>query len=410
MNSKPTPRTSPWLTMVLSFGAIVLVFCIVLYPDQAFQASLQGLSVWWKLIFPTLLPFLVLSEMMIAFGLVHGLGVLLDPVMRRLFGIPGVGGWAFALGWTVGYPAGAEATAKLRQQQALSAQEANRLLSLSHVSNPIFIIVVLGVGFLHQPQTGIIIGLLHWTSAIVTGIILQMLSRTKQSTSSPHFEKNDAQSAAVTDAKADTKRWQLALNAMEQAHQADGRSFGRLLGDAVTAAVQKLMMIGGYIIMFSIVAHVLLTLIPAAIKPAYIQAVLELHIGTYALSNLPQSSAILQMTLLSGALAWSGFCAHLQVRSLTLAAGLNHTYFLISRIMHSMIAMLMTMACWTPLQALFRAVSPTIAPVWDTNSGEAIPQSAFTFPWYVLPSIFAGILLTLLLLSLCISFAKRRPI
>lgn len=79
-------------------SAVLLVLCIIAYPDKSFQASLQGLKVWWTIIFPALLPFLILSEMLKAYGWVHGIGVLLDPFMRTLFQLPGIGGWAWSVG------------------------------------------------------------------------------------------------------------------------------------------------------------------------------------------------------------------------------------------------------------------------------------------------------------------------
>ncbi|GIQ64729.1 hypothetical protein PACILC2_32970 [Paenibacillus cisolokensis] len=131
------------------------VASIVRQPDEAFQASLQGLSIWWNLVFPGLLPFLVLAELMAAYGVVQALGVLLEPAMRRLFRLPGEAGFAVAAGWTMGSPAGAEATAALRRRAALSRDEGERLLALSHMPNPVFMLVVVGAGFLRRPELGL---------------------------------------------------------------------------------------------------------------------------------------------------------------------------------------------------------------------------------------------------------------
>lgn len=406
---KENIRNSPWLTLILSFGAVLLVFCIVLYPDQAFQASLQGLSIWWKLIFPSLLPFLVLSEMMIAFGFVHGLGVLLDPVMKRLFGIPGVGGWALAIGWTAGYPAGAEATAKLRKQQAIDRHEAHRLLALSHVSNPIFIVVVVGVGFLHQPQTGILLGVLHWGSALITGIILHVIS--PRHTKSSLKDNTTEQSLSSPNNHTPKRRWQLVIEAIEEAHRSDGRTFGKLLGDTVSSAVQRLMMIGGYMMIFSIIAHLFHFLLPFAIEPYWVQGFFEIHLGSYAFSQIQTLSTLVQMALLSGVLAWSGVCAHLQVRSLTQSTDMSHIFFIATRFLHAILAMIITFACWNPLQSLMERVMPTLLPAWSTAKGPTtqwLTQFEGWFAWYVLPIWFIGILALLLLCSGIYSLFRRR--
>ncbi|OPA77850.1 nucleoside recognition domain-containing protein [Paenibacillus selenitireducens] len=402
-------RTSPWLTLISSFGAVLLVFCIVLYPDQAFQASLQGLSIWWKLIFPALLPFLVLSEMMIAFGFVHGLGILLDPVMKRLFGIPGVGGWALALGWTAGYPAGAEATAKLRNQQALERHEAHRLLALSHVSNPVFIVVVVGVGFLHQPQTGILLGIFHWGSALLTGIILHIISPRPPRT----FLTDDTtvQTLSSPNSHAPKRRWQQIIGAIEEAHRSDGRTFGKLLGDAVTSAVQRLMMIGGYMMIFSIIAKIFHFLLPFTIESYWVQGFFEIHLGSYAFSHIQTLSTLVQMALLSGVLAWSGICAHLQVRSMTQSTDMSHIFFIATRFLHAILAMIITFACWNPLQSLMGRVMPTLLPAWtsaEEPTSHWLTQFQGWFSWYVLPIWFIGILALLMLGSGMFSLFRRR--
>lgn len=91
--------------------------------------------------------FFIVSEILIGFGVVHFLGVLLEPFMRPLFKVPGIGGFVWAMGMASGYPAGAKLTARLRQQQQLSAIEAERLVSFTNSSNPLFIFGAISVGF-----------------------------------------------------------------------------------------------------------------------------------------------------------------------------------------------------------------------------------------------------------------------
>ena len=48
-----------------------------------------------------------------------------------------------------------------------------------------------------------------------------------------------------------------ALKAMHRARVEDGRPLGQLLGEAVTSAVQTLLLIGGFIILFSVLIHLI---------------------------------------------------------------------------------------------------------------------------------------------------------
>lgn len=85
-------RSTPFIPGIM---AILIAIAIIISPESSFEASLQGLKLWWTLVFPALLPFLMLSEMLTASGFVHGFGVLLEPLMKRSFvcPVPAAGPW-----------------------------------------------------------------------------------------------------------------------------------------------------------------------------------------------------------------------------------------------------------------------------------------------------------------------------
>lgn len=96
--------SGPLRTIILSTGALMLVIAVVASPKEAFDASIQGLDIWWKIIFPAMLPFLMLSQMLTAFGFTHAIGALLGPLMQRWFRLPGNAGLAIAVGMCGGFP------------------------------------------------------------------------------------------------------------------------------------------------------------------------------------------------------------------------------------------------------------------------------------------------------------------
>ena len=51
-------------------------------PAGCLPGGLTGLKTWWNIVFPALLPFFIASELLMSFGVVHFMGVLLEPVMR----------------------------------------------------------------------------------------------------------------------------------------------------------------------------------------------------------------------------------------------------------------------------------------------------------------------------------------
>ena len=104
-----------WLMLVSALISVIVL--MALFPEAALQSALRGLAIWWDVLFPSLFPFFVISEVLLGFGVVHLIGTLLDPMMRPLFRIPGAGGFVAAMGYVSGYPVGAKLTAKLWEQK-----------------------------------------------------------------------------------------------------------------------------------------------------------------------------------------------------------------------------------------------------------------------------------------------------
>jgi len=141
-------------SVLLAFLAIVLALGLILFPEEAFQASLKGLDTWWRVVFPSLLPFFIISELLIGFGVVHFLGILLEPLMRPLFRVPGIGGFVWAMGMASGNPAGPKLAARMREERAVSRMEAERLAAFTSSANPLFIFGAVAVGFFLQSPPG----------------------------------------------------------------------------------------------------------------------------------------------------------------------------------------------------------------------------------------------------------------
>ena len=100
---------------LVAFAAMFMAISTILFPEVAFQASLSGLNVWFQVVFPALLPFFIMCELLMGLGVVNFIGVLLEPLMRPIFNVPGAGGFAMAMGLTSGYPMGSKITARLRR-------------------------------------------------------------------------------------------------------------------------------------------------------------------------------------------------------------------------------------------------------------------------------------------------------
>lgn len=125
-------------TLVAAAVAVLLTLSIVVYPDRALEAALDGMRIFFGVVFPSLFPFFVLSEIMLGLGVVHFLGVLFEPLMRPLFNVPGEGAFALSMGLAAGYPMDAVITARFRRAGICTRVEGERLLAFTNTADPVF--------------------------------------------------------------------------------------------------------------------------------------------------------------------------------------------------------------------------------------------------------------------------------
>lgn len=121
---------------------------------------------------PALLPFLIVSDLLISLGFGSWLSARLSGLMA-LYRLPGCAGSALLLGLLGGYPIGARTAGILYQQGQLTQGEAQRLLTLCNNSNPVFLISVLGVGIFKSVRVGVYLWLIHVLSALLTGLMFR---------------------------------------------------------------------------------------------------------------------------------------------------------------------------------------------------------------------------------------------
>ncbi len=339
-------------TIILALSATMMAASLMIFPKESFEASLRGLTMWWEVVFPSLLPFFIVSEFLIGFGVVSFLGSLLEPLMRPLFQVPGVGGFVWAMGLASGYPAGAKLTARLRQENKLTVVEAERLVSFTNSSNPLFIFGAIAVGFFHNPALGIILALSHYLGNFCVGLLMRFHG--KENKSAPKKDKKNKLSIRT------------ALYMLHQERLRDGRPIGKLIGDAVHSSVATLLMIGGFIILFSVLNRLLSLLeittflslfvslilaffqIPKDLSIPFLSGLFEITLGSQMAS---QTNAILfhQVIITSFILAFSGFSVQAQVASILAETDISFKPFFIARIFHGTFAACFTVLLWKPL-------------------------------------------------------------
>jgi len=123
------------LFIIIGFFAIMLIF-----PRQTFEGASNGLLLWFQIVLPTLLPFIILSNLLIHTNAVTCISTIVKPFVQRLFRVSDYGCYAIFVGFLCGYPMGAKVAADLIQTEKISQKEGQYLLSFCNNTSPMFII------------------------------------------------------------------------------------------------------------------------------------------------------------------------------------------------------------------------------------------------------------------------------
>lgn len=118
--------------------ALYLVILLLRYPALSLEYASTGLNLWLTKMVPTLLPFMILSGIMIRMNLTEGFVALLHPFLHRLYGTSRNGSYTIVMGFLCGFPMGARIIGELYESGKLSREESARLLYFCNNIGPIY--------------------------------------------------------------------------------------------------------------------------------------------------------------------------------------------------------------------------------------------------------------------------------
>lgn len=348
------------VTALVAFSIAILM---AIYPTETLSSSLRGLSIWWEVLFPALFPFFVISELLLGFGIVHFFGKLLDPLMRPLFRLPGIGGFVVTMGYISGYPVGARLTAQLWAQRLITRAEGERLVAFTTTSDPIFLIGAVSVGFFQNAAVAPILAAAHYGGGLLIGFIMRYHDRGSEKKANEASVDDGKKAQDSGKGKFSRSRISQALKAMHEARLLDGREMGRLLQDSIQSALRLMIVVGGLVVFFSVVMEMLthaglvealseaLRLLftgiglPAPLADAGIYGLFEVTLGARA-AGTAGTGLMHQLAIAAWVLSWGGLSVHAQIASLLSRTDLRYKPLLIARFAHGLIAMGLVYILW----------------------------------------------------------------
>lgn len=307
-----------WFAAVVS--VLLFLFCC---PAPALAASSAGLHLWFDTLLPTLLPFLILSGILIRADMIRPLVSLISPVFSRLLGISPGGTYALFMGFLCGCPMGAKILGDLLAKGQIQKAEAQYLLSFCNNLSPSFIVTYLLIGQLKSPELILPTVLILYGAPILYGLCTNPGYRRRKNTEKPADDPE------------------------KYSPVPEPVSFSMVDG-CITDAVLTMVRIGGYVILFSLLAGIFSLLPVSANARAVLTALSEITNGIPALVNAFSWPAIYPVLIFFCSLG--GFSALAQTDSVLKEkmsekknAHLSFGKYVRSRVLISILAFLMAL-------------------------------------------------------------------
>ncbi|EPZ60172.1 putative membrane protein [[Clostridium] sordellii ATCC 9714] len=216
---------------------MLLILGIILFPSDSINAAKNGYKIWTDTLIPSLLPFIIAANLIVKLKFIDVIGLIINPITRKLFNVSGKSSLVFAISTVSGYPVGAKLASELRQNNEISKFEAQRLVSFCSTSGPLFIVGAVSVGMFNNPPLGYLILICHYLSALTVGFLF----------------KNYGRETIICD----KTNFNFEVNKIISKRRNENKGFFVLFGDAVFSGVNTILMVGGFVIVFSVVFKIL---------------------------------------------------------------------------------------------------------------------------------------------------------
>ena len=369
---------------------LVFLLLLILFPSDSADAAKQGLDIFLYTVLPSLLPFFIVSSLLLATGVFRLAAKWMEPLMRPLFHCPGHTAYVFLLSITSGYPVGAKLTATLVKSGNMTPEEGLRTLCFCSTSGPVFMVGAVAVGMLGVPQAGVLLALAHYLSALAVGVLGRFLipDRAGGYSKSPAPEQSQA------------------------------LPIGTIMREAITGSIQTLLTVGGYIILFCVLIRfltitgvlrllgyavtplLLLLGMPQSLATPFAAGLIEMTTGAKLIS-LASAPLAQKTAAIAGVISWSGFGIHSQATAFLSDTPISIGKYMGFKALHGLIAICFCLL----LSPLFPQLEPAATTL---QTGASLITQALSTSALLLATA-AGFFLFLLGISLVIWITKKRP-
>ncbi len=340
MTLKPRSRgISAILFLVLSLCIFAVLICD---SADAISYMREGLALCWRVVIPSLFPFMVLSGIFVELGCADILASPLARPMHFLFGISGEGAAAPLMGALCGFPIGASTAHKLYRSGRISRAEMSYLLAFSNIPGSAFLISAVGSALWSNSRFGLALYIIQIVSAVIIGVFMRIF-------------------------------FPLPKNAM-RGERGEKPSFGvRSFSCVISEAASSMMGVCALVLFFASFVGALFSLLSGFHLSA---AVSSLIYGFFEMSGAVGEAAEIENTALGMVITalicgWSGLSIHFQIISICIEDGVSFVPYFAAKTAQALISALGMLLYVRVIDPSLASLS-VFAPITSVATGSAV--------------------------------------
>lgn len=240
------------------------------------------------------------------------------------------------MGLISGYPTGAKIVVNLRQNCLCTKEEGERMLAFTNNSGPLFVLGTVGISLFGNSTIGFLLLFTHILASLTVGIFFRF-----------YKYKPITHSSSV-----------LANNKKEYV---DFSNLGEILGKSIMSGIKTAVMIGGFVVLFSVILSILknsnvinitskmlfpllkaLGISDIRFSSAIICGILELTNGVMQIAAIPCKQLSINIIIAAFLLGFGGFSVLLQVYSIIAKSDISIKCYFIGKLLHGIFACIYT--------------------------------------------------------------------
>lgn len=305
--------------------ALVVIFLIamILFPAASYQGATTGLLLWFHNVLPNLLPFIIVSNLMIRLNIASKISSLFHPVLGKLFKITKAGCYPMIIGFLSGIPMGAKSTADLNSEGIINNSEGNFLITICNNASPMFIIGYIAISQLKLPRIKYPLFVIIYCSAIISALLCRYMLRNIMK-----MPTEDTQANIVSSSQGEGKPKRFSFE---------------IVDNAIMNGFEVITKVGGYIILFSIIAQIINEIGPdISFYKAFLMGIAEITTGINQICKIAIDNNT-KIVLVAVLTSFGGLSGMAQTKSVLGSTRLSMGYYIIAKLINALVTFLIAL-------------------------------------------------------------------